>query len=299
MMGSVGCPDPARRQASIEAAALTSCLAVGLAVLLLASRFPELTQEEPRKTPGIAIELVSSFAPVAPPAAAQEELPKAVSPRQATHTRILAAAQSPEQMVIKEPPKAEPRKEIEKPREEAENKKTVEKPPAAKPKPPADKPKPHATKPKPQQRRKEAPPPKESEIQSRTLEQKGPQPVRDAGQMTGGDAKLSATARQQGGAGQGADHSARDLALKALIERIEGKKRYPPAARRVGAEGTVELAFVIDGSGAITGAYVETPSGHRSLDIAASRIADELKGARLGVNGEQLRVTVPVRYALK
>lgn len=292
MMGCVGCPDPARRNASIEAAALTSCLAVGLALLLLASRFPELTQEEPRKTPGIAIELVSSFAPVAPAAAAQEELPKAVSQRQASHTRILAAAQSPEQMVIKEPTKAEPRKEIEKPRAEAENKKTVEKPPAAKPKPPV-------AKPKPQQRRKEAPPSKESEIQSRTLEQKGPQPVRDAGQMSGGDAKLSETAREQGGAGQGTDHSARDRALKALIERIEGKKRYPSAARRVGAEGTVELAFVIDRSGTITGAYVATPSGHRSLDIAASRIADELKGARLGVNGEPLRVTVPVRYALK
>lgn len=87
--------------------------------------------------------------------------------------------------------------------------------------------------------------------------------------------------------------------ITALLARIEGKKRYPQAARRVGAEGTVEIFFSIDGNGRINSASIKSSSGHRSLDIAASKIADDLNGTSLDVRGVPLGVTVPVVYSLR
>ncbi|MFZ5654400.1 MAG: energy transducer TonB family protein [Pseudomonadota bacterium] len=45
--------------------------------------------------------------------------------------------------------------------------------------------------------------------------------------------------------------------------------RYPPAARRLGQEGVVELLVALSASGAVTGVAVVESSGAPSLDRAA------------------------------
>ncbi len=56
---------------------------------------------------------------------------------------------------------------------------------------------------------------------------------------------------------------------RTILARIERAKRYPPAARREGIEGTVELRFTIVSSGRVGRVEVVSSSGSSLLDRAA------------------------------
>lgn len=52
---------------------------------------------------------------------------------------------------------------------------------------------------------------------------------------------------------------------------------YPYRLRKRGVEGTVELRFFVDARGEVSRVEVAESSGHRSLDRAARRVADEMR----------------------
>ena len=89
--------------------------------------------------------------------------------------------------------------------------------------------------------------------------------------------------------------------LARVRERIQESLRYPPAARRRGVTGTVQLEISIGADGAIAAVAVDTSSSHEILDRAAmeaARSAPRVPFPR-DVRPAPLRVRLPVRFELQ
>ncbi|MBA2238872.1 MAG: energy transducer TonB, partial [Lysobacter sp.] len=76
--------------------------------------------------------------------------------------------------------------------------------------------------------------------------------------------------------------------------------KYPPAAYRQGAEGTVVLVIDVDANGNVTNVSVEKSSRNRDLDRAAMDAARKWRFSPSRVNGRPAagRVRVPVDFKL-
>jgi protein TonB len=88
--------------------------------------------------------------------------------------------------------------------------------------------------------------------------------------------------------------------LASLRRRIAESLRYPPAARRRGLVGTVQLEIVIHASGAIGAASVVASSSHALLDEAALETVKRLPPLPFPAElpPRQLRVRLPVIFSL-
>ncbi len=82
---------------------------------------------------------------------------------------------------------------------------------------------------------------------------------------------------------------------------IDSRKRYPFAARRLGATGNVRISFSISPDGTFQSISVRGSSGHSTLDQAALAIVQSVSGsvARPAALGSTpLRMSVVVHYEL-
>lgn len=88
----------------------------------------------------------------------------------------------------------------------------------------------------------------------------------------------------------------------AILARIEGKKRYPKAALRVGTQDIVMLRLVLDREGHVVRAEVARSGGHAPLDaevLALARRAGPYPRPPASVAGETVALLVPVEFVLK
>jgi TonB family protein len=85
-----------------------------------------------------------------------------------------------------------------------------------------------------------------------------------------------------------------------IRERIQESLRYPPAARKRGVSGTVQLDISIAADGRITAVVVDTSSSHEILDRAAMEAARSAPRVPFpkDVRPVPLRVRLPVRFEL-
>ncbi len=88
--------------------------------------------------------------------------------------------------------------------------------------------------------------------------------------------------------------------LAGLRERIQAALHYPPAARRRGLSGTVQLELTIRPDGAIDAVELFRSSSHAVLDEAALEAVRTLGRRPLPAHaaGRSLRVRLPVVFAL-
>jgi protein TonB len=130
------------------------------------------------------------------------------------------------------------------------------------------------------QKKKEAPPPRPEEIPSNPVPQ----------------AVAQDTAPQQ----TPALAEARQTLLSALIAGIEREKRYPPAARRLGLEGTVTVVVRLDEQGRIADIRVRGNPAHALLERATLETLERVQAKwRALPVPEPVTLTVPVLYVLK
>ena len=90
-------------------------------------------------------------------------------------------------------------------------------------------------------------------------------------------------------------------ALGAILDALNRHKRYPKQARRIGAEGTVQLLVTISADGKVSACSLGKGSGFGVLDTATERLGEKLVGLDIpSVRGRKgFQVLVPVRYSLK
>ena len=90
-------------------------------------------------------------------------------------------------------------------------------------------------------------------------------------------------------------------ALGTILDALNRHKRYPKQARRIGAEGTVQLLVTISADGKVSACSLGKGSGFGVLDTATERLGEKLVGLDIpSVRGGQgFQVMVPVRYSLK
>jgi len=83
-----------------------------------------------------------------------------------------------------------------------------------------------------------------------------------------------------------------------LLEALRRHLVYPRLARQRGWEGTVLLAFELGDGGTISAIRVEQSSGHRVLDLAASKALGQV--GRVAVPGvdKDRPLTLPVIFSL-
>jgi protein TonB len=83
--------------------------------------------------------------------------------------------------------------------------------------------------------------------------------------------------------------------------RIAAALRYPPAARRRGLTGTVQIEMVIAASGVVTAADVVASSSHTLLDDAALETVKSLGRQPFPehLRPRTLRVRLPVVFNLE
>lgn len=90
-------------------------------------------------------------------------------------------------------------------------------------------------------------------------------------------------------------------ALGAILDVLNRYKRYPKQARRIGAEGTVQLLVTISPEGKVSACQLGKGSGFGALDAATERLGEKLMGLDVpsARGGKGFQVLVPVRYSLK
>jgi protein TonB len=120
------------------------------------------------------------------------------------------------------------------------------------------------------------------------------------GTERGGDLSAAIVSGTGGGLG---DATGTEYAgyLARVRERIQESLRYPPAARRRGVTGTVQLEISIGTDGAIAAVAVDTSSSHEILDRAAMEAARSTPRVPFpaDVRPAPLRVRLPVRFELQ
>lgn len=87
----------------------------------------------------------------------------------------------------------------------------------------------------------------------------------------------------------------------ALLRHIERFQEYPPQSREIGEQGHVRVRFVMDRSGQVVEAWVESSSGSRNLDaesLAAIRRAQPLP-APPSHWPQSFEIALPIRFALR
>ena len=116
-----------------------------------------------------------------------------------------------------------------------------------------------------------------------------------AGAAGGGGAVALAV---PGGTGAGAEYRAYYDGIRRLIRE---SLRYPPAARRRGLSGTVEIEVEVRPSGTVGAAAVVRSSSHRVLDDAALDAVRALPRMPFppGLPPRALRVRIPVDFELR
>ncbi len=88
----------------------------------------------------------------------------------------------------------------------------------------------------------------------------------------------------------------------ALYSAIEARKRYPAKARRMHWQGTVELGFTVNASGAIRDLHVTLSSGYPELDQAAMSLVAGLDGLMpfpSGLARSEWDFVLPIEYRLE
>lgn len=90
-------------------------------------------------------------------------------------------------------------------------------------------------------------------------------------------------------------------ALATVLEVLNRHKRYPKQARRIGAEGTVQLLVTISADGKVNACSLGKGSGSSVLDAATERLGEKLVGLEVpsARGGKGFQILVPVRYSLK
>lgn len=90
-------------------------------------------------------------------------------------------------------------------------------------------------------------------------------------------------------------------ALGTILDALNRHKRYPKQARRIGAEGTVQLLVTISADGKVSACSLGKGSGFGVLDTATERLGEKLVGLDIPSvrGGKGFQVVVPVRYSLK
>lgn len=92
----------------------------------------------------------------------------------------------------------------------------------------------------------------------------------------------------------------RSKVLAVVLEALNRHKRYPKQARRLGAEGTVQLLVTIGAEGKVRACALGKSSGHGVLDAATARLGEKLVGLEVSPHGgKRFQILVPVRYSLK
>lgn len=81
-----------------------------------------------------------------------------------------------------------------------------------------------------------------------------------------------------------------------VVAHLERRKRYPASARARGEEGTVLVAFRIDGGGRVLSASLARSSGHRALDEAALAMVERASPVPAPPAGTGTTLTAPVRF---
>ena len=86
-----------------------------------------------------------------------------------------------------------------------------------------------------------------------------------------------------------------------ILDALNRHKRHPKQARRIGAEGTVQLLVTISADGKVSACSLGKGSGFGVLDTATERLGEKLVGLDIPSvrGGEGFQVLVPVRYSLK
>jgi len=87
--------------------------------------------------------------------------------------------------------------------------------------------------------------------------------------------------------------------LARLRERIQAALRYPPAARRRGVSGTVQLEINIEPSGVVGTVSVIASSAHEMLDKAAVDAARSVPRMPLPGAPRAVRVRLPIVFELQ
>ena len=164
------------------------------------------------------------------------------------------------------------------------------------PKPPQEAPKtvaPEPVKPKPV---KKAPPVKKTRPVVRQPEKPVPSSA-PVGQQT--EIPPVAPPAPVGGTQERPDDKSK--ALGAILDALNRHKRYPKQARRIGAEGTVQLLVTISADGKVSACSLGKGSGFGVLDTATERLGEKLVGLDIPSvrGGKGFQVLVPVRYSLK
>ncbi|MDR2459535.1 MAG: energy transducer TonB [Deltaproteobacteria bacterium] len=125
-------------------------------------------------------------------------------------------------------------------------------------------------------------------------------PTRTASANTGVGTGGAGPGGTPGGTGVG--NSDELDAYKAMVRRrIEGNKKYPPAAQSRRQTGVVRVSFIINQDGQIHSANVVESSGHNILDdevLALLRRVSPLPPLPASSGLSSLKITVPLRFSL-
>jgi protein TonB len=87
-----------------------------------------------------------------------------------------------------------------------------------------------------------------------------------------------------------------------LLKHLQQFKSYPAGAREHGEEGVVLLAFTMDRDGKVLSRRIVSSSGHPDLDaevMALVERAQPLPAFPASMSGDQLSLTVPIRFSLR
>ena len=95
--------------------------------------------------------------------------------------------------------------------------------------------------------------------------------------------------------------AATDRFKRSVYQRISKFRRYPREARRIGANGTAVVRFVVGRDGAVSGLAIVTSAGHPALDqeaIATVGRAEPLPPIPLSLPA-RMTLTIPINFALR
>jgi len=87
-----------------------------------------------------------------------------------------------------------------------------------------------------------------------------------------------------------------------LVRKIQGAKRYPPAAQARGEQGIVLLSFSLDRNGHLLAYRITRSSGHADLDeevMAMIVRAEPLPPFPPSMSQSRLDLTLPIRFSLQ
>ncbi|MFQ9868114.1 MAG: TonB family protein [Bilophila wadsworthia] len=118
----------------------------------------------------------------------------------------------------------------------------------------------------------------------------------------GGDGRILRGGRASGpGRGNAGTTGRQEQGAGSHPDALNRHKRYPKQARRIGAEGTVQLLVTISADGKVSACSLGKGSGRGARYTATERLGEKLVGLDIPSvrGGKGFQVLVPVRYSLK